>query len=130
MNIAHYLLVYFILSALVAAFVAAQDYEGFRRISWVVLLVVLGPVLAVAQVAMDAWEWLESHAQAKTFWNFLFSRKRLIRTSEELEYMHRRTLKHRSTGSIRDRLWRLAERCYFKANNYRPETSTDQTERA
>jgi biotin transporter BioY len=63
----NYLLGYFILSALVAAFVAAQEYEGFWRIGRVVLLVALGPVLAVGQVALDALEWLDKYGQVKTF---------------------------------------------------------------
>ena len=119
----HYILGYFILSALVAAFVAAQEYEGIRRIGWVLLLVALGPILAIGQVAVDAWEWLESHGQAKTFWYFLFNRKRMILSKEELDRMHRITLAHRSTGSLHHRLWRLAERCYFIVNDYRPPVS-------
>jgi hypothetical protein len=119
----NYLLAYLILSALVAAFVAAQEHEGIWRIGWVVLLVALGPVLAVGQLAVDAWEWLEKHGQAKSFWYFLFNRKRMIRTKEELDTMHRITLAHRSTGSLHHRLWRLAERCYFIVNDYRPPAS-------
>ncbi len=119
----NYLLAYFILSALVAAFVAEQQLEGVRRIGWVVLLVAVGPVLAVGQVTIDAWEWFDRHAQAKTFWYFLFNRKRLIRTAEELALIHGITLRHKATGSIQHRLWRLAERCYFIINDYRPPAS-------
>ena len=119
----NYLLAYFILSALVAALVAAQEYEGLKRLGWVVLLVALGPVLAVGQVALDALEWLDKYGQVKTFWHFLFNRKRMIRTTEELETMHRITVRHRATSSLHHRLWRLAERCYFIVNDYRPPVS-------
>lgn len=114
-----YALAYFILSAVVAAFVAAQDQNGWNRVGSVVLLSALGPLFAVASLARDAWEWLESHAQVKTFWSFLFNRNRLKRTEEELDYMHRITVKHKATNSINHRLWRLAERCYFIANGYK-----------
>ena len=115
-----YLIGYLILSALVAAYVASQDHEGLERLAWMAVLLVAGPVMAVAQMAVDAWEFAEKYGQAKTFWYFLFNRKRMIRTTQELERMHRITLNHRSGGSLHHRLWRLAERCYFIVNDYRP----------
>lgn len=114
---------YLVCSAIVAAAQAADHREGKDRLLFILLLVALWPVLVIGSLAVDAWEWLESHAQAKTFWYFLFNRKRMIRTKKELDRMHRITLAHRSTGSLHHRLWRLAERCYFIVNDYRPPVS-------
>ena len=119
----NYLLGYFILSAVVCAWIAIDSASGIRRLGWAVLQAALAPLLVPATWASELWEWLESHAQAKTFWYFLFNRKRMIRTAEELELMHSVTLRHKATGSIYHRLWRLAERFYFIVNDSRPPVS-------
>jgi hypothetical protein len=114
------LLAYFILSSLVAAWLSCEEYEGWRRFFYVLLVSTFGPLIVVAGIAVNTWEWLESHAQAKTFWYFLFNRKRMRRTAEELDLMHRVTVQHKTGGNMAHRLWRLAERCYFIVNDHHP----------
>lgn len=120
MTTTHYLLAYFILSAVVCAWVAVDNESGMRRVGWALLQAALAPLLVPVTWAVELWEWMERHAQVKTFWYFLFYRKRMIRSAEELERMHQITLAHRSSGSLRDRLWRWALRCHFIVNDYRP----------
>ena len=114
---------YLVCSAIVSAAQAADYREGKDRLLFILLLVALGPILFIGSLAVNAWEWLEKYGQAKTFWYFMFNRKRMIRTKEELARMHQITLAYKSTGSLQDRLWRLAERCYFIVNDYRPPVS-------
>lgn len=115
-----YIVAYFILSAFVWSMVVLDDRRGLERVIAAVVMTIAGPVAPLVAAAAFAWEWLESHAQAKTFWYFLFNRKRMIRSTEELDRMHYITKEYRATGSLHHRLWRLAERCYFIVNRYKP----------
>jgi len=119
-----YLLIYFVLNSLILAIMGCDDETGWRKAGGIVLLWLFTPILLVLALASDAWEWLEAHAQAKTFWYYLFSRKKMVRTREELGRMHLITLQHKSTRSIEHRLWRVAERLYWKVNKYTPNPPT------
>ena len=114
------LLGYFIVSSFVLGLIVWNDDSGTERVMKAGFSAALSPFLVVASLAVDLGKWLDAHAQVKTFWWYLFDRGRMVRDAQDLESMHAFTLKHKNTSSIEHRLWRLAERCWFKVNKYKP----------
>ena len=119
-SIAQYGLMYFAVSAFVCAWVAYDTEDGARRLAMALAQALIAPVLVPMTWAIDIVEFLEKYAQIKTFWYFVFDRSQLIKTPKELDEIHAVTLKYRSTGSFHHRMWRLAERCYWKVSKYNP----------
>lgn len=112
------LLAYFVLSALICGREAARldGRAGWERAAFAVVMATLSPIIPLTGLAIYASEMF----QLRTFWFFLFRRRRLVRTRDELDRLRRITLTHRATGSLHHRAWRLAERCYHIVNKYEP----------
>lgn len=119
-TILYILLAYFVAAALINGYINANDREGWEKHLAAVTYALLTPPIALGLLAWDGWLWVRDYGQLNTFWYYLTRSPKLKRTPEELELVHRITLQHRNTGSLQDRLWRLAERCTFRYNNYTP----------
>lgn len=115
MNIEHWIIIYLVCNSAVLSFMIARD-EDVKEWYMVALSCIAAiPMLAFVFV-LDAIPPL----QLKTFWRFLFNRKRLVTSEEHLDRLNHVSTHYRNSESLEDRIWRAAVRCYNKVNNYTP----------
>ena len=116
--------IYFLISGIVIERLYLEetsDMTGFMLFGMSCLMALSAPFLAIVDPIKDAARRMDGWCQLRTFWYYLFNRKKMIVDHKNLEILRKITLKERNTGSIQDGLWRCAERLYFKVNNYKPQ---------
>lgn len=113
-----FLLAYFVLSAIVASFVASEEHQDLGKYLFPIILTLFGPIIALLMVLKNVLHKIDTHFQVKTFWYYIFNRSKLMRTSEQLQYLKGLFEKKSNSKNVFDRLFVYAVSLIFKVNNY------------
>ena len=134
MSIEHWIMVYLFLNGALCYISGSDAWEdpfSIENIGMAMLCAAFALPISIAmlsyQGALSIVGWLDSLIQFRTYWHYVFDRKRLIVDDHDiLLVMYRMGHKYRGSTSIQSWLWRNAERLIHKENNYMPPTNTTE----
>lgn len=113
-----FFLVYFVLSAIVASFVASEEHQDLGKYLFPIILTLFGPIIALLMMLKNSINKIDTYLQVKTFWYYIFNRSKLTRTNEQLQYLKGLFEKKYNSKKVFDRLFIYAVSLIFKLNNY------------
>lgn len=134
MNIEHWIILYLFVNGVLCYLGGVDGYEDpftLESIGMAMLGAAFAIPIVIVVLCLDVAEviskWLDGLFQFRTYWRYVFARKRLVVEDHDvITSLWQWGLKHRASNSLRDRLWRHAERIIHKANNYTPPTNTTE----
>lgn len=123
MIIEHWVILYLFLNGVMCYMGGSEEWDPSEWAKGFIAALFATPILTIFLLKDSvgpAIKWLDSLVQFRTFWLYVFDRKKLITDRDTLDAMHRTGSKHRGLKTIRAYMYRRAEALVMKVNNYTP----------